>query len=308
MPALGQPFDPAAGQPGSKAVGHDDGRIARWATEVQSIKRGFQDIAKPALGLATTGTPDMAIGPALSGGVVSLGDGGEITLEFNPPIINGSGPDFAVFENGFSDDFLELAHVAVSTDGEQFYTFPSESLTDTATQIGAFDTVNPTWLHNLAGKYRAGFGTPFELDDIESLTSQQRSQIRFVRITDVVGSIGSTLGTRDSKGRIINDPYPTPYPSGGFDLDAVAVLHAQNNNDNQADVILTCNFLQAGTGCEAWAKGNFAYQLYDSHGRKADSGNGYTGNNYLRFAVLPGVYRLRIRTAVHSYLYKLCII
>ncbi|MDX5325803.1 MAG: hypothetical protein LPK80_06040, partial [Bacteroidota bacterium] len=27
-------------------------------------------------------------------------------------------------------------------------------------------------------------------------------------------------------GRIINDPFPTPFPSGGFDLDAVAVLQA----------------------------------------------------------------------------------
>jgi hypothetical protein len=29
----------------------------------------------------------------------------------------------------------------------------------------------------------------------------------------------------DSQGNIINDPYPTPFESGGFDLDAIGVIH-----------------------------------------------------------------------------------
>jgi hypothetical protein len=32
--------------------------------------------------------------------------------------------------------------------------------------------------------------------------------------------------TRDNAGRIINDPFPTPYPSSGFDIDAVGIIHA----------------------------------------------------------------------------------
>jgi hypothetical protein len=29
----------------------------------------------------------------------------------------------------------------------------------------------------------------------------------------------------DSQGHQINDPWPTPFPTGGFDLDAVGVIH-----------------------------------------------------------------------------------
>ncbi|MFN6048554.1 MAG: T9SS C-terminal target domain-containing protein, partial [Bacteroidota bacterium] len=61
------------------------------------------------------GTAAGAEGPAASNGVVSLGDGGIATLTFDPPITNGDGFDFAVFENTFLDTFLELAFVEVST-------------------------------------------------------------------------------------------------------------------------------------------------------------------------------------------------
>ena len=43
-------------------------------------------------------------------------------------------------------------------------------------------------------------------------------------MVDVVGSIDPMYGTRDSLGNLINDPWPTPFATGGFDLDAVAVL------------------------------------------------------------------------------------
>jgi hypothetical protein len=46
-----------------------------------------------------------------------------------------------------------------------------------------------------------------------------------VKVIDVVGSIDSVYGTRDSRGRIINDPFPTNSPSSGFDLDAVGVIN-----------------------------------------------------------------------------------
>ena len=41
--------------------------------------------------------------------VVSLGEGGTITLRFEPPISDGDGDDFAVFENSVVEGFLELA-------------------------------------------------------------------------------------------------------------------------------------------------------------------------------------------------------
>jgi hypothetical protein len=46
-----------------------------------------------------------------------------------------------------------------------------------------------------------------------------------VRIIDVIGSINPNYGTLDSEGNLINDLFPTPFYSGGFDLDAVGVLH-----------------------------------------------------------------------------------
>jgi hypothetical protein len=50
-----------------------------------------------------------------------------------------------------------------------------------------------------------------------------------VRLVDVVGTIDPQYATRDYKGRIVNDPWPTRdtiWASGGFDLTGVAVLRA----------------------------------------------------------------------------------
>ena len=55
--------------------------------------------------------------------VVSLGDGGEAVLYFNPPIKNGSGADFAIFENGFQDHYMEFGFVEVSSNGLDFFDF-----------------------------------------------------------------------------------------------------------------------------------------------------------------------------------------
>ena len=60
------------------------------------------------------GNENSAVGKSKKNGVISLGDGGSVTLYFNPPIVNGPGFDFAVFENAFNDSFLELAHVEIS--------------------------------------------------------------------------------------------------------------------------------------------------------------------------------------------------
>ena len=57
--------------------------------------------------------------------VVVLGDAGSITLTFDAPICNGSGYDFAVFENSLNDTFLEFAFIEVSSDGEHFVRFPN---------------------------------------------------------------------------------------------------------------------------------------------------------------------------------------
>lgn len=224
------PYAPAADRAGSTAIAFDSTAIVGWASGYQSLVRGPVDISNPSAGNATFGSGNDALGSADaqidSFPVVSLGDGGSITLTFPRPIRNGGGADFAVFENGITDDFLELAFVEVSSNGTTFYRFPSVSLTPTATQVGPFDQVlDPTNLNNLAGKYRRGFGTPFDLAELAGTPGLDVDNVTHVRIVDVVGSVNPLYGTRDSLNNFINDPWATAFGTGGFDLDAVGVLN-----------------------------------------------------------------------------------
>jgi hypothetical protein len=227
--ALAGPYAPPAGQPGSTAIAATSPLFVEWANGFSNLVRGPQDIANPVGGLASFGSGAEALGVADGNAahVVSLGDGGQITLSFARPIVDGPGADFAVFENGFADTFLELAFVEVSTNGTDFLRFPAVSLTQTTTQIGSFGSLDATNLDNLAGKYRAGFGTPFDLNQLAGASASiDLNQVNYVRIVDVVGSINPAFGTLDSQGHLVNDPYPTAFSSGGFDLDGVAVMHA----------------------------------------------------------------------------------
>jgi len=167
----------------------------------------------------------MVIGIAGTNGVVSLGDGGSAICTFQYPIKNGIGNDFAVFENSFDDTFLELAFVEVSSDGINFVRFPSHSLTDTTLQTNTFGTTDATKINNLAGKYRSSYGTPFDLQELSSNPILNINYITHVKIIDVVGSVNKQYAKRDSYNNMINDPWPTPFPNGGFDLDAIGVIH-----------------------------------------------------------------------------------
>ncbi len=225
------PYAPPAGMLGSDAVAADDIALIQWATG-GTVTRGKTDITSPSSPDATFGTIADALGVSDAKGsasfpVVSLGDGGSMTLTFAKPIQDVPGADFAVFENGFDDSFLELAHVEVSSNGMDFYRFPSVSLTQKTEQKGIFGTLDATDLHNLAGKYRGGFGTPFDLAEMKNkhpLLDTQR--ITHIRVVDVVGSIDGAFGTNDSLGNVINDPFKTNFSTGGFDLDAVGAFLA----------------------------------------------------------------------------------
>lgn len=216
-------FPPPAGQPGTTAMHKDSSAFVAWATGC-TVVRGPQDISNPGLGLASVGVQANVVGMP-NGNVLSLGDGGTATLTFAQPIINGPGWDFAVFENGFDDTFLELAFVEVSSNGTGFVRFPATSLTQTDTQIDGFGAVDATKLNNLAGKYRAQFGTPFDLDELADAPGLDVDAITHVRIVDVVGCIQDAYATHDHLGNKVNDPWNTPFASSGFDLDGVGVIH-----------------------------------------------------------------------------------
>ena len=219
------PFCGAVGSEGCTAVACNDPRIKGWATAC-TVERGSSNLSDPAAAAVTYGNDQDAVGPATTNtmDVVSLGDGGSATLTFATPIANGDGYDFAVFENSFNDYFLELAVVEVSSDGEHFVRFPATSLTQTHTQIT--ERVDPTFINNLAGKYRVGYGTPFDLEELRDSADVDINHITHVRVIDVVGSIDPQYGTYDAFGHLINDPFPTITHSAGFDLDGVAVLNS----------------------------------------------------------------------------------
>lgn len=225
--SLSAQYAPPAGQPGTTAIHADSSIFIDWANNC-TIERGWADISLPELGMATYGSDTNGIAKA-DNGVVSLGDGGVAILNFETPISNGSGWDFAVFENSFLDDFLELAFVEVSSNGIDYYRFNSISLTQTVIQVGGFGLLDATQINNLAGKYRGMFGVPFDLSELAGITNLDLANIISIRIIDVVGSIDENYATYDSEGSIINDPWPTPFESGGFDLDAVGVINNRNN-------------------------------------------------------------------------------
>ncbi len=165
-------------------------------------------------------TPDHGLG-TVDNSIVCVGRGGSITLTFDNALYNGDGYDFAIFENSFSDTFLELGYVEVSSDGENFVRFATHSLTEGP--VGAFGNVDATDIDGFAGKYRGGYGTPFDLSDLAGQDGYEfldLNSIGYVRIVDVIGD-GSEY---DSDGHVIYDPYPTS-GSAGFDLDAVGAFY-----------------------------------------------------------------------------------
>jgi hypothetical protein len=215
------PYGTAAGQVGSTAIHKDSSVFVGWAGTC-SVVRGWHDFALQD-SVVTYGLEANGIGfPDNS--LVSLGDGGNATVEFTGQVFNGPGPDFAVFENSFVN-FIELAFVEVSSDGNTFVRFPAVCLTPDSAQVDPFGYSEPTHLYNFAGKYDGSWGTPFDLDDLADSTGIDLNAITHIRVVDVIGAINASFTTFDSEGNQVNDPYPTPYPSGGFDLDAVGLIY-----------------------------------------------------------------------------------
>jgi hypothetical protein len=160
--------------------------------------------------------PDPILGPPLGGGegagsldVVSLGNGGWVTLEFGDnAILDEDGADFIVFENPFyfggstENVFAELATVSVSEDGENWEEFPC---TAEEAPYGACAGWHPVYANAEENEIdplnpkKAG-GDAYDLADV-GLDSA-----RYVKIED----------RADIEGQ-----------HGVFDLDAVSIVHAR---------------------------------------------------------------------------------
>ncbi|NUO48480.1 MAG: hypothetical protein HOV80_06455 [Polyangiaceae bacterium] len=166
----------------------------------------------PGAGFGQSSMPDIVLGAPVGTGdmlgsldVVTLGNGGSITLAFGGAIQDGPGPDFIVFENAFyaggdtEAPFAEIASVEVSEDGETWTAYPCTA-TETPfegcagwhpTYAGTDPSIDP---HD---PETAG-GEAFDLADVGL------SSARFVRIIDRADLEGF---------------------DGFFDLDAVALVH-----------------------------------------------------------------------------------
>ncbi|MCZ7582812.1 MAG: cell surface protein [Deltaproteobacteria bacterium] len=217
-----------------------------FAVEVIDVEYG------PLAGFGQDGFPDNVLGPPAGKGdfapqqsedeMLGLGIGGWIVVRTGYEIVDGDGPDFIVFENPFyvAGDgvhvFTEAATVEVSDDGVTWYRFPNDYDPDGA---GTYPWGVPDNFAGLAGIHPVSAnpakgidprdpdvagGDPFDLADVGLASAS------YIRLTDagdddeVPGS-----GILDDNGDAIDDwgnHIAAMAPSCGFDLDAVAVIHA----------------------------------------------------------------------------------
>jgi len=230
-------YPPQATLAGTTAIPANSPEIVAWATGYSGYSvigsnddctRGSDTSSQfevPARALGAAGNSD-GNNTGFTTDVVSLGREGCISLTFDLPITNGDSWDFAVFENGFyvtvpQLGFLELAWVEVSSDGINYFRFPSS--VSASNPVSSFSNImDASNYDGLAGKYIAGFGVPFDLADIPNNSLLNKNAVTHVRLRDIVGD-GRALDS-SSPANTIYDPFPTAL-SAGFDLDAIAVLN-----------------------------------------------------------------------------------
>ncbi len=221
----------------SNGIPHDSPLIRNWIDAYTNFHRpnpasgGFaqdNDFEPATPGGAIIGKPASFTSEDVTAHVVSLGDGGSITLMFRDVIVNGPGPDFAVFENGFSlgrDTYAELAFVEVATTTNAWARFPvTYFATNTSSEFAT--VLNARQVDGFAGKHRIDVGTPFDLAWLARHTNVlsgavDLQRIQFVRMVDVIGN--GTL--TDSYGNPLYDPAGTEIYAG-FDLRGVGVINS----------------------------------------------------------------------------------
>ncbi|HVH41311.1 MAG TPA: hypothetical protein VM925_03180 [Labilithrix sp.] len=190
-------------------------RTDRFVTKVVSFTPGS------CAGFGSTEMPGVILGPPVGAGdrsggvdVVSLGIGGEIVVSFEPnAIVDGPGPDFVVFENAFfaggnsAQPSADPGEVSVSEDGVSWKTY---ECTASSAPYGTCAGWHPVYSAPGSGI------SPIDPDkaggDAYDLSSLGITKARFVRIRD--------KSTETCEGQ--------PKPNNlGFDLDAIAILHAE---------------------------------------------------------------------------------
>ncbi|HOO71476.1 MAG TPA: Ig-like domain-containing protein [Spirochaetota bacterium] len=238
---------------GDDHLDRDDSSIIAWPSACAEFIPGLD---------RTSASPAFDdTGAALNGedGFINIGNTGSLTLVFDPPLCDGTGPDLAVFENGFSTTgglTAEYGYIEVSSDGHKFARFDTATLRDPAS-VPDPDTIMSGWDTTLdwgvMGKYPAGTGDLFDLEWLKNKREVVEGRvdldrISHVRIVDIIGIdetrlmgpdesswpradhkglISSSLGNYDSSGSFGNtifDEYPT-VGTGGLEIDTIGALH-----------------------------------------------------------------------------------
>ncbi|MDA3819615.1 MAG: T9SS type A sorting domain-containing protein [Candidatus Delongbacteria bacterium] len=279
----------------------DDPQIKSWATHC-TVHRGPTDISNPDSPDADYGTEDNAIG-ATNGQLVSFGDKGYAILEFADGISDGTGIDIAVYSNAFFSPanqdslvFSELAFVEVSSDGENFTRFPAISNVPANEQIGSYETLNINHVYNLAGAQPINTGCGFDLSELGDSAGIDISNITHVKIIDACGNIDEEYASYDAEGNIINDPWPTAFSSGGFDLDAVAVLNTSTNvtKHQNNDLLFYPNPVKNYMHVKG-IPDNAKYTIYDANACVVTQSH-LTNNKINVSHLAPGLYIIHIKT------------
>jgi len=106
----------------------------------------------------------------------------------------------------------------------------------------------------------------------------------------VVGCIQPAFATFDSKDNIVNDPWPTPFNTGGFDLDAVGVLHFTYSTEDQS-VFLYPNPVIDHVTINVLSGNTFNMVLNDISGKTILEKESIKNNSTIDLGFLPsGIY------------------
>ena len=131
--------------------------------------------------------------------------------------------------------------------------------------------------------------------------------IKFIKIIDAVGSLNSLHGSIDSKGKKINDPWPTPWPASGFDLDAVALLSPGFTGQDELvfnSATIYPNPSRQGAKINIGVEGINQIELLDALGKTLSV---VQNQNSIFAPEQSGVYQLRIATNQGVFYSKLCV-
>ena len=226
----------------------------------------------------------------------SLGKGGEIVVGCkNHYIVNGPGVDFIIFENVFVNSantktFVEPAIVSVSQDGVNFIEFKFDMST-----FEGLAGINWTNGGNNPFDYSVSGGDGFDLSDVMLDT------IKYIKIKDT-----SDIASKIDK----THPYYSPVSVlSGFDLDAVAILYAQNKNGG----IVIANNIQHKNPvnirenkdsflCNAVEK--FDILVFDIYGNKILEKNNINNLCINKNSISNAIYFLIIRVNNNNFIYK----